>query len=184
MKFFILIFSEILFLSLFIFIFVSHIFSDIFGSPYVPLRKKSIKDILNLLEIKENVILYDLGSGDGRILISAVENFKIKKAVGYEISPWPYLKSIFLIKIHGLEDKIKILRQNFFKANLAEADFIYLYLFPKLVQNLREKFAKELKSGAKIISISFDINNYLDFNLKLINSGKINNYKFFIYEKT
>lgn len=49
------------------------------------------------------------------ILISAVENFKIKKAVGYEISPWPYLKSIFLIKIHGLEEKMKIFRQNFLK---------------------------------------------------------------------
>ena len=114
----ILLVFETTFFLLAVFILVSGFISSIKGASYVPLPKKPIKRILEFAEINDSADFYDLGCGDGRVLIEAVRTFGIRSAVGYEISPWPYLKAKFLVRRLGFEDKIKILRQDFFKADL------------------------------------------------------------------
>ena len=96
---------------------------------------------------------YDLGCGDGRVLMSGLSNFNVLKAVGYEISPWPYFKTLFLVKRSGIK-RIKIFRKNCLKANIDQATFIYLYLFPKLVDKIAYKIAKEGKPKPRS-SLSF-----------------------------
>lgn len=178
-----LVIFEFFLLLFLIVIFLSGIVSNFYGAPYVPLPKKIIPEILKFAEFNSNGTFYDLGCGDGRILIEAVRIFGIKKAVGYEVSPWPYLKAKFLIRREKLGDKIKILRQDFFKADLSQADIVFIYLFHKVVEKLAPKFEKELKTGSKIISVSFPIGEPEKFNLKLIKSGKVGRFTTYIYKK-
>lgn len=180
--FFLLFFTSLLFLFLIIFLF-SNIISEIFGAPYVPISKKSIKKILALVDLKKEDAFFDLGSGDGRVLIEAVRNFDIKKAIGYEIGLWQYWKSKFLINYAGLKDRIKIFNKNFLKADLSGARVIFLYLYPKLVQRLALKFSQELKPGTKIISVSFKIEEPKKFALELLKIEKIDRFTVYLYQK-
>lgn len=161
---------------------VSGLISEIIGAPYVPLPKKSLKGILDFAKIKDYQNLYDLGSGDGRVLIEAVKNFGIEKGIGYEISPWPFLKAKFLVRRLGLSDKIRIFRQNFLNADLNKAEIVFIYLFPKIVQKLALKF-NEVKPEAKIICVSFPIDEPEKFNLRLIKTGKVDRFSIYIYQK-
>lgn len=166
-----------------ILILISGIASSIYGAPYVPIRKKLVKDLLTFGGLSAGDIFYDLGSGDGRVLISAVKDFGTEKAVGYEVAPWPYLKSKFLIRLAGFGNNIDIKRKNFFKADLSPATFVYAYLFPRLVDRLAGKIAGECQSGTKVLCPSFPIElvNHLEF--RLLKSEKIGRITAYLYEK-
>lgn len=152
-----------------------------FGAPYVPLSQKYIQKILSFGNLSSSDILYDLGCGDGRVLISGLYKFNVLKAVGYEISPWPYFKTLFLIK-HNKLQRIKLLRINCLKADIGQATFIYLYLFPKLVNKLAYKIAKEAKPKTKVLCVSFPINIDQHIEFKLLKSEKLYNLTLYLYE--
>jgi len=99
-------------------ILITFAFAGISAAPYVPLWKSDIRRMLKLAGLKEGEKLIDLGSGDGRILKIAANEFKAK-AVGFEISVLPYFISYIRIKLYNLksQNKIQIKYQNFFKAN-------------------------------------------------------------------
>ena len=127
------------------------------GAPWVPLDKRNIRRLLRAANLNENTVLLDLGSGDGKILIQAVREFNIKKALGVEISWllcfWAKLK----IKILGLEKKIFLKNGNFFNESFSEADTVVCYLYPEILNNLKQKFLKELRPGTLILSVAFSI---------------------------
>lgn len=175
--------AEFIVIITLILIFVSGLASFVYGAPYVPIRKKLVKDLLTFGNLSEGDIFYDLGSGDGRVLMSAVKDFGVPKAAGYEIALWPYLKSKLLIRRAGLKNNIDVNRKNFFKVNLSPATFIYIYLFPCLVDRLAGKITKECRSSIKVLCPSFpiDVSKYKEFRLiKTGNFGKITAY---LYEK-
>jgi hypothetical protein len=178
-----LVFIEGVIVAALILVFVSGLISHFYGAPYVPVKKKAIKDILLFGGLSLNDNFYDLGSGDGRVLISAVRDFGVQKAAGYEISLWPYLKARLLLRRAGLKDRIKIFRRNFFKADLSAATFVYLYLFPKLVDRLAYKLARECRSGAKILCLSFPIDITRHSQFRLLKSEKIGKMMAYLHEK-
>jgi len=163
--------------------FLSGIISNIYGAPYVPISKKYVKDLLIFGGLKSNDIFYDLGSGDGRVLVAAAIDFGIKNAAGYEISFWPYWESRFLLWQRGLSKMMKIHRLDFFRASFSDATFVYMYLFPKLVDRLAQKISDECKPGTKILCPSFpiDFNRHPEF--KLLKSEKIGKIAAYLYEK-
>jgi len=169
------------FLISLLFFYLSGLISLIFGAPYIPLSKKLILKILSFGGLSSNDIFYDLGCGDGRILMSGLSDFNVLKAVGYEIAPWPYFKTLFLIKYKKIE-RIKLFRRNSLKANINQATFIYLYLFPKLVDKIASKIKKECTPKTKILCVEFpiDINQHLEF--QLLKSEKIHNLTVYLYE--
>ncbi len=166
-----------------ILILISGIISSIHGAPYVPIRKKLTKDLLFFGGLSAGDIFYDLGSGDGRILISAVKNFGVEKAIGYEVALWPYLKSKFLIKHSRLDGYVSIHRKNFFNDNLSGANFIYMYLFPGLVDKLAYKIAGECQAGTKILCPSFPIDIAKHPEFKLLKSEKLGIITAYLYQK-
>lgn len=172
--------SVIIFLAI---IFLSGIISSFYGAPYVPMKKKFVKWLLDFGRVLKDDIFYDLGSGDGRVLVSAVREFGVKRAVGYEVSVWPYLESKFLLWQTGMSKDIEVSRQNFFKADLPKATFIYMYLFPKLVDRLAGKIAKECGSGTKILCPSFPIDTAKHPEFKLLKSEKIGKITAYFYQK-
>lgn len=119
------------------------------GAPWVPAPKDKISKMLKMLKIKPNEVVYDLGSGDGRILIWAAQEFGAH-GVGVEIDPLRVWYSRALIKFKGLSPKIKIIRQNLLETNLSDADVVTLFLLPRILANLKVKLLKELKPGTRI----------------------------------
>lgn len=160
---------------------LSEFVSIVSGAPYVPIPKKIVKEILSFGELSPHDILYDLGCGDGRVLISGALNFGVSRAVGYEVALWPYLKTLFLIKYSRLYN-IDIFRQNCLKADINRATFIYLYLFPKLVDRLAYKIVREVGPKTKILCVAFpiDTNQYTEF--QLLKSAKLNDLAVYLYE--
>lgn len=169
------------FLISLVFFYLSGFVSLIFGAPYIPLSKKLILKVLAFGGLSSTDIFYDLGCGDGRLLMSGVYDFNTSKAVGYEIAPWPYLKTKFLIKYNHLKT-IDIFRKNFLKANISQATFIYMYLFPKLVNKMAHKISTEGTYKTKILCVEFpiDVDKHIEF--KLLKSEKIHNLMVYLYE--
>lgn len=180
---FILLAAEFIVVVTMILILVSGVISSVYGAPYVPIRKKLVKDLLFFGGLSAGDIFYDLGSGDGRVLMSAIKDFGVEKAVGYEVALWPYLKSRFLIKHSRLDSRISVCRKNFFKTNLREASFIYMYLFPGSVDKLAYKIAGECQFGTKVLCPSFPIDITKHPKFRLLKSEKLGIITVYLYQK-
>lgn len=154
------IFSLLIFLIFFSIYTAFLIYSAIRGSPFVSTNKKKLPAILAAAGLKKNKVFIDLGCGDGRVVITAVSNFKVK-GVGVEINP-------ILLKIASIKAKLKKLSsediqficQDLLLANISFADYIYLFLMPDLIRKLKPKLEKELKKNAIIISHGFKIEGW------------------------
>ena len=133
-------------------------YASFFGAPWVPTRKREVDRFLKLAEIKPGDLVYDLGSGDGRLVIAAAEKCQAK-AIGLEISPFPYFLSklkIFLRKTKNCQIKYK----NLFKENLSPADVVFIFLLPRPYARLKKKLEQELKPGAKVITECWPIQGW------------------------
>lgn len=137
------------------------VLAGISAAPWVPLWKSDIRRMLKLADLKEGEILYDLGSGDGRILIIAAKEFDAQ-ATGFEISVLLYFISCIKILIANFKSKykIKVRYQNFYRADLSQADVISVFLTPMAMKKLQAKFSTSLKSGCRIVSYAFSIPNW------------------------
>ncbi|MFX1497912.1 MAG: SAM-dependent methyltransferase [Promethearchaeota archaeon] len=128
--------------------------SHIKGAPWLPTRMKKVREMLTLANIQPNETLYDLGCGDGRIIITAARRFRAK-AVGIEINVLFYLWCQLLITILGLRKQVKVKYGNFFKTDLSYADVVICYLLQETNDKLEEKLIQELKPTARVASNSF-----------------------------
>lgn len=128
--------------------------SVIVGAPWLPTPKSKVRAMLEFANVGEGDTLYDLGSGDGRILIMAAKEFGAK-AVGIEADPIRQMWSKLMIRRHNLRSQVQVLRGNFFNFNLEDASVVTLYLGVGVNNKLREKLATELKPGSRIVSHFF-----------------------------
>ncbi len=150
--------------SIFLFIFYSfviiiigtYIWGGILAAPWVPLRKRDIKRMLALADLRSGQIMYDLGCGDGRLLIAAYKQYNARP-IGFEISVFPYLIAKIKIFFLGLGSKVTVKYQNFYNYNLADADAVTMFLMPKAFKKLKPKLLAELKPGCRIVSYTFKI---------------------------
>jgi ribosomal protein L11 methylase PrmA len=130
------------------------IISIFMGVPYVPSRMNVVHKMIRVAKLKKNEVVYDLGCGDGRLLLEAAKT-KTIQAKGYEAAPIPFLLAKLKNFIHRA--KIKIYPHNFFKADLKDANVIFCYLGPETMNNLYKKLKKECRKGTRIISNTFSI---------------------------
>ena len=139
--------------------FYSYFKSSFFGAPFVGNDNNVIKEALNLAEVSKSSTLFDLGSGDGRVLITAVKDFNAKKAIGYEISLLPRILTKIKLKTLGNESKrIKICNENLLNAEISKDAIVYVYLMPKLLKKLIPKFKEDIKNkNITIVSPVFKI---------------------------
>ena len=126
-----------------------------YGPPSVPTRVSRLRKALELANLKPDEVLYDLGSGDGRVLIIAAQEFGAQ-TVGIEIGPvqraFSWLKAIR----SGVRHKVRIEAGDYFKADLRTADVVFLYATSREVTRLAAHLPKAMKPGARLISISAD----------------------------
>lgn len=133
--------------------------SAVIGAGFEPTSKNLVTKMLKMAEIGPNDVLYDLGSGDGRIVIEAVKNYGAS-AVGIEADPIRVLWSRIFLFFNGIQDKSKIKWGNFFKEDIIEATAVTLFLGGKTNQKLKEKLAKELKPGTVVVSYIWTFNGW------------------------
>jgi hypothetical protein len=155
------------------------------GAPYVPTKNKLALEILKEVKFKKNGLFIELGSGDGRIVRTAVENYGVQ-GLGVDINPlltcWANLLSHsglsrikkrfwsrFAPQNDNYKQKIQFITKNILVIDLTKANYIYLFLFPALIDKLVPKFDKELKKGTIIISHGFPIFEYKKKLIKKVN---------------
>ncbi len=133
---------------------ISFTWTNLMGAPWVPTSMRLVHKMLRLAEVGPDDVVYDLGCGDGRTIITAARTYG-SRAVGIEIDPLRYLWCQFLISILGLRDQVKIIYGNFFTQDLSDADIITCYLLQDTNEKLEGKLKRELRPGARVVSNSF-----------------------------
>ena len=157
----IILFVFLSFISFFLLLWqISNLISVFFGCPYVKTGHDVIRKALKLADIKKGDVFYDLGCGNGDVLIKASKMGA--KCIGFEISPYYYIIGKIRIRIYlffarAKNKDISIEFRNIQNVNLQDADVIYCYLVPKFLNKLSTKFKRELKPSARLISIGFPI---------------------------
>jgi ribosomal protein L11 methylase PrmA len=126
---------------------------------YVPTPHEVVDDMLRLANVKKGDILYDLGSGDGRIAIAAAKKYGIK-AVGIDIDPERIREATENAKKAGVTNLVEFRQEDLFKADFREATVITLYLLPDLNVKLRPRLWEEMKPGTRIVSHQFDMGTW------------------------
>lgn len=123
------------------------------GAPFETLEPHVVTQIIELLEIKPGEVFFDLGSGDGRLVIVAA--MVGAKAYGVEIDKFRFWYSKLWLKFLRLGGKAEILHKNIFEVDLSHADIVIAYLLPETHRRLLPKLKKELKKGARVVGVAF-----------------------------
>ena len=124
--------------------------------PYVPTPQDVVEKMLELAKVTSDDVVYDLGSGDGRIVITAAQKYGAH-AVGVEINPDLYRQSSARIKELGLDDRAHIICEDMFDVSVHRATVVTLYLLTSFNEKLRPKLDRELRPGARIVCHDFHI---------------------------
>jgi precorrin-6B methylase 2 len=128
--------------------------------PYVPTPRAVVDRMLQLANVDRNDIVYDLGSGDGRIPIRAVQQYGVQRAVGVDINPERVREANQNAKEANVTDRVQFRQQDLFQTDLKEATVVTLYLLPAVNLRLRPKLLSELKPGTRIVSHAFDMGEW------------------------
>lgn len=126
-----------------------------YGLPWVPTRSARIRRALALANLRPGERLYDLGAGDGRVLLMAARDFGAQ-AIGVEVGPAQCLLGWLRIRFSGNRQNVRMRCGDFYHADMSEADVVFVYLTSTQTSRLEKKLARELRPGARVVSISAD----------------------------
>ena len=141
--------------------------------PYYPTPPKIVRRMLKMAKVGPGDVVYDLGCGDGRILIMAVKEFGADRAVGYEMREDLSGSALSEIRHQGLHGRVKLVNGNLFDADLYEATVITLYLDNSTNERLKPKLGKEARAGTRIVSHAFEIKGWKAARKKKIHGDTI-----------
>lgn len=133
---------------------ISIIWPNKYAAPWVPTSMVEVHKMLQLAEIGPGDLVYDLGCGDGRIIIVAARQYG-SRAIGIEIDPLRYVWCQILITILGLRSRVQVIFGDFFKKDLSDADVVTCYLLPTTNEKLESKFMQELQADTRVVSHDF-----------------------------
>jgi hypothetical protein len=126
--------------------------------PYVPTPPRVVSAMLEVAQVGKDDVLYDLGSGDGRIPITAAKQFGTR-GVGVDIDPERVQEATANAQRAGVSDRVQFRQQDLFETDLSEATVVTLYLLPQVNLDLRPRLL-QLKPGTRIVSHSFDMGDW------------------------
>ena len=128
--------------------------------PYVPTRHDAVRDLLWLADVGTNDVVYDLGSGDGRVVIAAVRDFHARKAVGIEINPQFIRESRENAAQAGVAGRVEFIQGDLFTNDFSEASVVILYLGHGANLDLRAQLVRTLKPGTRVVSHQFGMGEW------------------------
>lgn len=137
---------------------------------YVPTPKDIVRKMLELAQVRPGETVFDLGAGDGRILIEAGRRFRAR-AVGVEIDPERVAR--IRERLGATQTDAKVVEGDFMKVDLSSADVIAIYLSPSVNSRLGPKLRAELKAGARVVSLDYELPGWIAEREKLVESGGV-----------
>jgi protein-L-isoaspartate O-methyltransferase len=141
-------------------------------APYIPTPQIVVEKMLEAAHVKPGEVVYDLGSGDGRILFTAVQEFGAR-AVGIEILPDLCDKARERVHSMGLEDKIRVIQGSALRVDLSPADVVTMYLLTGSNERLRPALEKYLHPGARVVSNQFPIKGWKPASVEHVRAGSM-----------
>jgi cyclopropane fatty-acyl-phospholipid synthase-like methyltransferase len=128
-------------------------------APYVSTPQPVVDAMLRLADVRESDLVYDLGCGDGRIVITAARDFGAR-GVGIDIDPRRIGEANTFARLTGVSDRVRFVVQDLMQTDFSEATVVSVYLFPELNARLLPKFRKELRPGTRVVSHQFGIGDW------------------------
>jgi cyclopropane fatty-acyl-phospholipid synthase-like methyltransferase len=122
--------------------------------PYVPSTEEAVRAMLELADVKKGDIVYDLGCGDGRIVITAAKQYGAR-GVGIDIDPERIAEARANAKKEGVENLVRFEQQDFFQADFREATVVTMFLLTSVNERLRPKLESDLKPGTRVVTNTF-----------------------------
>jgi precorrin-6B methylase 2 len=138
---------------------------------FVPTPQDVVDAMLKAVKVTKSDVVYDLGSGDGRIPITAAKTYGVR-AVGIDIDPQRISEANENAKKEGVTDRVRFIEADLFEANISEATVVTLYLLSRLNQKLIPKLNKDLKPGTRVVSHAFDMGPNIKPQSKLDVGGR------------
>jgi 16S rRNA A1518/A1519 N6-dimethyltransferase RsmA/KsgA/DIM1 with predicted DNA glycosylase/AP lyase activity len=127
--------------------------------PFLESPESVVEAMLDLAQVRESDVVYDLGSGDGRIVIAAAAS-REARGVGVEIDPDLVELSIANAREAGVEDRVKFVQGDFFETDFSEATVLLLYLQPKVNKKLRPILSEQLAPGTRVVSHRYEFRDW------------------------
>lgn len=146
--------------------------------PYVPTPQEVVDEMLKLAGVRGGDRLVDLGCGDGRIVVTAAQRYGVN-ATGVDIDPERIGEAKENAAKAGVADKAKFVEGDLFEADLKDASVVTLYLLPSVNLKLRPKLIKDLKAGSRIVSHSFDMDDW-----KPVKTAEVNGRRLYLWVVT
>ncbi|MGH7827134.1 MAG: SAM-dependent methyltransferase [Candidatus Binatia bacterium] len=128
-------------------------------APFDPTPREVVERMLALAGVRQGDVVYDLGSGDGRVVITAAKKYGVK-AVGFEIDPGLVKLARENARKAGVEDLVEIRQQDFMSADLSPATIVTLYLSQDGNEAVKPLLLNQLKPGARVVSYTFDMGDW------------------------
>ena len=132
----------------------------LYGLPWIPTREKRIRRALELAKLQPDELLYDLGAGDGRVLVMAAKEFDAR-AVGIEIGPVQCLVGWLRIVFNGCRPKSRMRWGDFYKADISDADVVFVYATSSQTSKLLPLSERQLRPGVRVVSIAADFPSWV-----------------------
>ena len=127
--------------------------------PFVPTPPQVVDAMLDVANVTKDDVVYDLGSGDGRIVIAAAKKYGVR-GVGYDLDPERVKEARENARVAGVADRVKFEVQNVFTADFKEATVVTMYLLPAVNLKLKPRILAELRPGTRIVSHDFDMGDW------------------------
>jgi precorrin-6B methylase 2 len=127
---------------------------------FVPTPHEVVDAMLKVAKVGKDDVLYDLGSGDGRIPITAAQKYGIARGIGIDINPERIKEANENLRKARVGDRVRFINADLFESNLSDATVVTLYLLPELNLKLLPKLLKEVKPGTRIVSHAFDMGTW------------------------
>lgn len=140
--------------------------------PYVPTPKETVDEMLRMAKVSGDDIVYDLGSGDGRIVIAAAKQYGAR-GVGIDIDPTRIAEANENAKTAGVTDRVRFIQGDLFNADIREATAVTLYLLRSVNMKLRPKLLADLRPGTPVVSHDFDMGEWEPEEHKLIGDDDV-----------
>jgi len=138
---------------------VSHAQEVDLDVPFVPTNYEVVDEMLRIADVGKDDILYDLGCGDGRIVVTAAKKYGTR-GVGIDIDPERIAESIENAKKENVTDRVQFIEQNLFEADFSEATVVTMYLLSSVNLEMRPKLFQQLKPGTRIVSHDFSMGDW------------------------
>jgi predicted RNA methylase len=148
-------------------------------APYIPTPQILVERMLELARVRPGDVVYDLGSGDGRIIISAAQKFGAR-AVGVELEPSLCRKAEERIRSLGLEDRVSVVHGSALRVDLTPATVVTMYLLTGSNEKLRPNLEKYLKDGARVVSNDYPIKGWKPVEMVIVRTGSMD-HKIYLY---